>query len=404
MQDGQVSKSTEHKTGLLDCVRDDARNEVALTMEDLKNSVAVNAEVPVKKVYDNIMTPLFDQGLNILTSIPSYNSTKTALYRRRKSEQGVSKLICYNIADVEIPKSYKYLILGDYKTENKRIIVICSEEGKNLLRVLKEYFCDGTFKSVPRPFAQLLTMHGDLGSTADKTDIVPILYALMSDKSEESYSIVYDIIKANISDWEPNILHADFEMGLTNPLKIFFPNVMIKRCHYHFMNSLWRKAKENDLKSKLYRRVVGLCAALPLLPPEKVFEGYEYIKNQAKTLNEEKLKPFLTYMEKTWLKNETFIKEWCIYDQRHRTNNFAEGWHSKLNRQINKNYVTILKLLSVLKTDMAINKRQINNFQNGINSNKRRKIQSDRDSFILNAQLQLLHGEINIGHFLEMMR
>ena len=150
-------------------------------------------------------------------------------------------------------------------------------------------------------------------------------------------------------------------------------------------------------KAKLYRRIVGLCTVLPLLPKEYINEGWNYIQTEGQGF--QKLKPFMTYMNKYWLKNDYFIKEWCVYNQLHRTNNFAEGWHARMNRAINKNYVTISKLLTVLEKDVSINKMAM-----ASRGNKRRNLQKDRDIFILNVQMKLVHKEITVGHCLEQLR
>lgn len=41
--------------------------------------------------------------------------------------------------------------------------------------------CDGTFKSTPKPFQQVFIIYGDLGSSSGKTNVVPLVFALMSD-------------------------------------------------------------------------------------------------------------------------------------------------------------------------------------------------------------------------------
>lgn len=56
-------------------------------------------------------------------------------------------------------------------------------------------------------------------------------------------------------------------------------------------------------------------------------------------------------MKSTWLKNDACIREWCVSNERHRTNNVAESYNSVINK---KNYVTINKLLNVLHDDIKV--------------------------------------------------
>lgn len=116
------------------------------------------------------------------------------------------------------------------------------------------------------------------------------------------------------------------------------------------------------------------------------------------------MKSFVTYMNNYWLKNDEFIKEYCVYNQLHRNNNFAGGLHARLNRVIIKKYVTIAKLLSVLVRDISINKMAISDAKTGHSKNKRQRLLKERDTFIINTQMSLIHKEISVGHFLEKLR
>lgn len=63
-------------------------------------------------------------------------------------------------SEVEVPiKFIKYLIADYYDAEdNCRILVFADEENLKLIREIEELFLDGTFKSVPSPFYQLVTV------------------------------------------------------------------------------------------------------------------------------------------------------------------------------------------------------------------------------------------------------
>lgn len=152
----------------------------------------------------------------------------------------------------------------------------------------------------------------------------------------------------------------------------------------------------NHTNSKAERRIVALCAALPLLPPSKLLEGWEYVKIECRA-EYFKMTKFLSYIEKFWLK-----KHWnklSVFGERHRTNNPVEGWHAKLNREINKNNVSLLRLLNVLtKFENIV---QINK---GSKKNKRNKGDILNDDFIRHVQMELINDEIVVGFALEKLR
>jgi hypothetical protein len=61
-------------------------------------------------------------------------------------------------------------------------------------------------------------------------------------------------------------------------------------------------------------------------------------------------RPFMDYVEKTWIKNRTWPpKTWSVYFQEVRTNNDVEGWHRRLNskapRKGDLNFYNLVGLL-----------------------------------------------------------
>lgn len=53
---------------------------------------------------------------------------------------------------------------------------------------------DGTFKTVPNILYQMYTIHGRIGHGRD-AKFFPLLWALMSGKSEEDYLLLFDAVK-----------------------------------------------------------------------------------------------------------------------------------------------------------------------------------------------------------------
>lgn len=78
----------------------------------------------------------------------------------------------------------------DYTQGNTRIFVFSSERARQNLSELTNFYADGTFKSCLPPFDQLYTIHGDFGSTQNHTNMIPLVYALMSIwKTESKFQI-----------------------------------------------------------------------------------------------------------------------------------------------------------------------------------------------------------------------
>lgn len=82
---------------------------------------------------------------------------------------------------------------------------------------------------------------------------------------------------------------------------------------------------------------MALCASLPLLPTDKIVDGWSYVQSEAEEFNDVKLNNFMKYMKTTWMKNNDYIYQWFVYNERHRTNNVTENWHAQINKKIHKN-------------------------------------------------------------------
>ena len=81
---------------------------------------------------------------------------------------------------------------------------------------------DGTFKSVPRLFSQLYTIHG-----LYRGHVVPLLFCLLDSKTRATYHSVINIIKDHLAEenllLDPASVMSDFETGKFNEICYFFP-------------------------------------------------------------------------------------------------------------------------------------------------------------------------------------
>ncbi|KAL0880256.1 hypothetical protein ABMA27_002713 [Loxostege sticticalis] len=368
-------------------------NELTESLDNLK-SEAQTSDRPITQLYEEAKESWLDKGNNILTPFPEFNSVKHRLYTARNEYAGVTKMNFKKFHEVQVPLQHRNLVLAEYYYEDTTILVFCMEEDRAKIEQTKEIFGDATFNCSPPPFLQLFTIHAELGSTASTTNTKPIIYALLSDKKTETYTALFNILKSQFPNWEPIKYHCDFELGAINSIYKVFPNIEIKGCYYHWQQAMWRMGKKifGIKKSKPQARVVALCSVLPLLPSERLLEGWEYIKSRCNTENI-KIQNFLNYLQRFWLKND-IVKTLSVFGERHRTNNVSESWHSKLT--LKKKFTNIMRLLNAL-IKLAKNKK---------NSpiRTRTKIAIENDEFITETLMELISGEISVGYALEMLR
>lgn len=284
------------KSNTHSCKIDYSKNKIDETIDKMKEKSRLT-DTPVTQIFKNGLTELENQGINFVSPLPSFKSVQTSLYTCRNRTNFKS------IEEVIIPPKFSKFVLAEYYNKDCGIIMFCSEENRTTIKNVYEFFIDGTFQSCPAPFTQLLSIHGDtsISESPSTTHVIPLIYALMTHKNEESYNALFVIIKAQL-EWSPKKIHLDFEVAPANVLMSIFPDIILKKCYYHFSKSIWKKAKEMKIISKQERLIVGLYTALPLVPLDQTSEGVEYIKNESP--DTVKMKIFTKYMERTWLKKK----------------------------------------------------------------------------------------------------
>ena len=89
---------------------------------------------------------------------------------------------------------------------------------------------DGTFKTVPRIFLQLYTIHALVNDRS-----VPLIYALLPDKSQTTHSNLLQQLKSLKPDLAPKTVMVDFEKAMINSLELAFTQTQIKGCLFPFL-------------------------------------------------------------------------------------------------------------------------------------------------------------------------
>ena len=81
-------------------------------------------------------------------------------------------------------------MLYDSGEEERRILIFGTDDNLAVLGRSEKWQCDGTFKVTPILTAQLYTIH-----VGYLSDYVPVLYALLPDKTEITYERFFNAVK-----------------------------------------------------------------------------------------------------------------------------------------------------------------------------------------------------------------
>ncbi len=179
-------------------------------------------------------------------------------------------------------------LVKDTVVNQERILLFTTTA--NIQHLLQALFwmIDGTFKTVPTVFYQLYTIYAPI-SVKDNSKILPLVYALMTNKSEELYKQLFqnliDFAEENDIELNPSTIIIDFEQAVINALCSEFPEVRNKGCFFHLAQSGWRKIQEFGLTIQYgtdEHLSLMLCHlfALAFLLPDKILTIFDILKTK----------------------------------------------------------------------------------------------------------------------------
>lgn len=236
-----------------------------------------------------------------------------------------------------------------------------------------------------------------MASTTETNKIIPLCYALLPDKKQNTYEILFEMIKSQIPELQPKSFTSDYEASAMLAVKNCFPTVTIRGCFFHFSRACWRKADNLGLKKCRFAKAhIRRAVSLAYLPKEFVTDGWLYVKGEGGT--DSKICQFNEYFEQTWIRASSLLfDKWCFHNIRHKTNNANETWNGRLNKKISSkpNIATLLKLLEknsnyyfgLMKQKGFISKRTYQTMQ------IQKKIER--------CTRELCDSEISVGHCIE---
>lgn len=143
-----------------------------------------------------------------------------------------------------------------------------------------------------------------------KNQVFPIVYCLMTRKTTGAYIDVFKYIEEHLIKLQPASFMADNECGMRCAIKEVWPNIIIKRCLFHFKRAVNSKCtslgmskflreKRNGNARKLKRMLLNIL----LLPANKIQEGYSSAQLFAKQKNlSTRFAKLFSYYEMQWMK------------------------------------------------------------------------------------------------------
>ena len=214
-----------------------------------------------------------------------------------------------------------------------------------------QFYVDGTFKSCPQTYYQIINFAGYL---PDIKSIVPIFMVPTTSKSEYIYNKIFNDIKDILKD--NNIIinestmrfMVDFEKGLINSIKNNFPRATIDGCFFHYSKLLWNKSRNLGLCKKDNLKITKILIFIFKLFPFILYdERIDIFKKIEEYYIDEKYKKFINYYKRNWL-NNSYINYTELSNDEYvlRTNNYIERFHGLMNQSLDAVHPKISFLIS----------------------------------------------------------
>ncbi|CAI6345974.1 unnamed protein product [Macrosiphum euphorbiae] len=223
----------------------------------MKEELNQNPTKPVPKTFNEIRRSVITSGIEgatnseVIDAIPVFTSIKSSGYRKKMKmiPPLPSKLSDLTIEfDWRSTNDGRDFLLGSELNDNK-IIIFGTEGFLKRLCNSEIIFMDGTFKSAPKLFLQIYTLHCFVMGV-----MVPMVYAFLPNKSTNTnYTRMFNIIKEaalrNDLAFKPKTFQIDFEIGMVVAISDSFGyNTEIKGLLFSF----WTIHMASSTKSWTY--------------------------------------------------------------------------------------------------------------------------------------------------------
>lgn len=132
------------------------------------------------------------------------------------------------------------------------------------------------------------------------------MYVLLTKRSTAAYVALFEYIEERICNLAPTSIMCDYEFALRNALHRVYPHCIRRPSHFHLVQSARRHAlslpqffqtiNADTLQCRLFHKFMHL----PLLPAEKMAEGFELLRAESFTCGHS-FRQFVCFLHKKWI-------------------------------------------------------------------------------------------------------
>ena len=225
---------------------------------------------------------------------------------------------------------------------------------------------DGTLKTVPSLFYQLYVIHAFKGgpNLIFTGHIFPSLYILLPNKTQQTYSNMWNKVLDLCATACPTHLIVDFEIASINAFSQHFLTIKFQGCFFHQCQNVLRKAQHFGLAARYKQDVefaiqVRMLPALAFATPTDIPDLFNNLFLQIPV----EAYDLALYFEATYIGRhpanspllssplfpmEMWNKHFMVWHGLPRTNNAVEAWHRSFACHMSWYHPSVWRFLTIL--------------------------------------------------------
>lgn len=331
----------------------------------------------------------------LIIEMPTVKSLKQTIRRARNVNLNQTKDICSDIPEVlkNDSRGNLFLRFDSGIQDNNRFLIFTTKFKEQFISKIETIVIDGTFRSAPPGFFQLIVVHGFIFNS-----YYPLFHILMKNKSELTY--VQALKRCmDLVYFKPKLIISDFERALINAIRIIFFFSQSSGCLFHFAQSIWKhigylKLIDFYKTNKDFKNAIKMVICLAFVPLNEVLSFYTIIKDWIITNNVPNTAEFLEYFENTYIGTSPMfdILFWNVYERVKtnlpRTSNGAESWNRTLNLRMESAHPNIAQFITEILKEEELNIFNLKRALNGKILNCRQNIEKEHSLFVIVSNFQ----------------
>ena len=206
--------------------------------------------------------------------LPKINSLKRTIVRSRNKAENVPPEPL-SLQHLEIAECYtktkkgQQFLLHDSGSEsgNQRILIFGTQANIDSLSSAPVWLADGTFKTVPSLFYQMYVVHAMKGGPdlIFTGHIFSCIYVLLANKTQETYSNMWNKVHDLCATACPTHIIVDFEIASINAFSQYFHTTKVQGCFFHLCQNVWRKVQQLGIGAR-YMQDPEFATKVRMLP------------------------------------------------------------------------------------------------------------------------------------------